>query len=293
MNKYFQLIRQIIELLVTGNINKLLIVFKSSMKKSQTEIDSLLLRYTVDGKLNVPLTKRAKILRQITKSLKAEAKIMGNKEIEITTKILNEAVFESYYRTGFLIEAGLEKAIKLNPLKENEIKAIVNTPIKEEMFSSRIWKNKEKLVKQVRFSVQQAMMHGTDPRKLSREVKRIFNVTAFESRRLINNEISRVTRQAQDQVYEQSGRVKEVMFDATLDKKTSKYCREHDGVKYKFGEHPRIPEDTHVQCRSDIIPIIDGWKPRVKKENMKNEDGVKPIVDYSNYKAWMKEKGYK
>lgn len=263
------------------------------MKKTQTGIDSILLQYMVDGKLDVPLTKRTKILRQIDKSLKAEAKIMGNKEIETTTKILNEAVFESYYRTGFLLDAGLEKAIELNPLKENEIKAIVNTPIKEEMFSSRIWKNKEKLVKQVRFSVQQAMMRGTDPRKLSREVQRIFNVTAYESKRLINNEVARVSRQAQDQVYEKSGRVKEVMFDATLDKKTSKYCRAHDGVKYKFGEHPRIPEDTHVQCRSDIIPIIDGWKPRVKKENMKNEDGIKPIVDYTNYDEWMKQKGFK
>lgn len=292
LNKYFLLIKTILEQLVTGNINGLLSVFKSSFNTVQKDINTLLIPYMIDGQLHVPKKQRYKLMKQLDKTLKKQAKAIGNKDIEVTTNILNEATKESYYRTGFLLEAGLEESFKLKPLKEIELKAIVNTPIKEEMFSDRIWKNKEKLVKQVRYSFEKAMIDGTDPRKLAKEVQRTFGVSAYESKRLINNELARISRQAQDQVYDQSGIVKKVMFDATLDKKTSKYCREHDGKIYDFGEHPRIPEDTHVTCRSDIIPIIDEWKPRVKKENIKNEDGVKPIVDYSNYEEWMKERGF-
>ncbi|TCN25490.1 minor capsid protein [Mesobacillus foraminis] len=291
MLKYLLLIKTLLEQLVTGNITGLLQVFKSSLNTVQKDIAALLMPYMVDGKLNVPLKQRGKLIKQLDKTLREQANVIGKKDIEVTSKILNQSATESYYRTGFLLEAGLDEAIKLNPLKANELRAIVNTPIHEDMFSDRIWKNKAKLVKQVRYSFEQAMINGTDPRKLAKEVQRTFNVSAYESRRLINNEVARVSRQAQDQVYEQAG-VKEVMFDATLDKKTSHFCREHDGQFYKFGEHPKIPEETHVQCRSDIIPIVDGWKPRVKRENIKNEDGVKPIIDYSNYSQWMKDKGF-
>lgn len=295
MNKYLQLIRAVLEQLVTGNINGLLKMFKSSLKTIQKDINILLMPYIVDGKLEVSKKQRYKLLKQLDKTLKKQAKIIGQKDIEVTTKILNEATENSYYRTGFLLEAGLDEAIKLNPLKVNELKAIVNTPIKEEMFSDRIWKNKTKLVKHIRYAVEQAMIKGADPRKLAREVKRIFGVSAYESKRLINNELTRVSRQAQDQVYEQSGVVEKVLFDATLDKKTSKFCREHDGRIYDLNDNdrPKIPEESHVSCRSDYVPIIGHWKPRKKKENVKNEDGVKPIVDYSNFEEWMKHKGFK
>jgi SPP1 gp7 family putative phage head morphogenesis protein len=293
LSKYLQLIRTVIESLIKGDMAGLLKAFKSSLNIVQGDILSTLSDYMVDGKLDVPLNKRKKIMKKINKTILKEAKLLRGKDVEITTYILNQAAEESYYRTGFLLESGLDEAIKLKPLKENELKAIVNTPIKEEMFSDRIWKNKQKLVKHVRFAVEKAMLDGTDPRKLAREIKRIFGVSTYESQRLINNELARVSRQAQDQVYEQSGVVEKVLFDATLDKKTSKFCREHDGRIYKFGEHPKIPEETHVTCRSDIIPLIDGWTPRKKKENIKNADGEKPIIDYSNFEQWMKNKGFK
>jgi SPP1 gp7 family putative phage head morphogenesis protein len=292
LNKYLQLLRTIIEQLVTGNITELLRFIKSSLGIVQKDINSLLLPYIVDGQLIVPKKQRYKLLKKLDKTLLKQAKELGEKDIEVTTKLLNEAASESYYRTAFLMESGQDKPIDVKPLKSNEMKAIINTPVKEEMFSDRIWKNKKKLVKQVRYSVEQALINGTDPKKLAKEVKRIFGVSTYESERLIFNEVARVHRQAQDQVFEQM-KVKKVMFDATLDKKTSKYCREHDGRIYEFGKHPNIPEDSHVGCRSDIIPVVDGWKPTVKKENIKNEDGVKPLIDYSNYEEWMKHKGFK
>ncbi|ANC77183.1 hypothetical protein ABE65_010365 [Fictibacillus phosphorivorans] len=291
LNKYLQLLRTLIEQLVTENINELLKLFKSSFGIVQKDINSMLLSYIVDGKLSVSKKQRYKLLKKLDKTLLKQVKELGKKDIEVTTKILNETASESYYRTAFIMESGQDKPIDVKPLKSNEMKAIVNTPVKEEMFSDRIWKNKKKLVKQVRYSVEQALINGTDPKKLAKEVKRIFGVSTYESERLIFNEVARVHKQAQDQVYEQM-KVKKVMFDATLDKKTSKYCREHDGRIYEFGKHPNIPEDSHVGCRSDIIPVVDGWKPTVQKENIKNEDRVKPLINYSNYEEWLKHKRF-
>jgi SPP1 gp7 family putative phage head morphogenesis protein len=289
--RLFQLIRAVIEALVAGNLKGLFSMFNTSAKTVQTEINNLLMSHMVDGQLQVSKKQRYDILKKLDKTLKQQAKRMGEKDIEVTTKILSEATEDTYYRTAYLMEAGLDEPLPFSKLKPNQIEALVNTPIEEEMFSIRIWTNKQKLVKQVRYSVEQALINGTDPRKLSREVRRMFNVTAYESERLINTEVARVMRQAQDQVYEQSG-VKKVMYDATLDKKTSKFCREHDGRIYNFGEHPKIPEESHPMCRSDIIPIVEGWTPRKKRENIKNEDGVKPVIDYSNYNEWLEQRGF-
>lgn len=290
MLKFLLLIKTFIEQLVMGNLNPLHKAFKSSLGTVQKEINALLAGYIVDGKLTVSQKQRYQLLKKLDKTLLKEAKSLGNKDIEVTTNILNEAAKESYYRTGYMLEAGLENA-SISKLKQNQLEALVNTPIKEEMFSDRIWNNKKKLVKQVRYSVEKALINGTDPKKLAREIKRSFGVSTYEAERLIFNEVARVTRQAQDQVYEQNG-IKKVMFDATLDKKTSKFCREHDGKVYKFGKHPKIPEETHVGCRSDVVPVVDGWKPKTKRENIKNEDGVKPVIDYSNYKDWLENKGF-
>jgi SPP1 gp7 family putative phage head morphogenesis protein len=291
MIKYLQLIRTFIETLVTGGLKDLFKVFSSAQKTVQNEIYSLLMPYFVDGKFEVSMKQRYKLIKKLDKTLLKEAKKLGNKDIEVTTKILTDTAKESYYRTNYLIGAGQDNPIDPKPISDNKIKALVNTPIKEEMFSSRIWKNKEKLVKQVRYSVEQALIHGKDPKKLAAEIKRQFGVSAYESKRLINNEVSRVVRQSQDYAYEQQG-VKKVMFDATLDNKTSKGCQEKDGRIYNFGEHPKIPEETHVGCRSDIVPIVEGWTPKSKRENIKNEDGVKPIIDYSNYSEWKQKNSF-
>jgi SPP1 gp7 family putative phage head morphogenesis protein len=291
MIKYLLLIRNFIDKLVTGNLKDLLKVFNTSTKIVQKEINNLLMGYMVDGKLTISKNQRYQLLKKLDKTLIKEAKFLGERDIEVTTKILSDTAKESYYRTNYLVGAGMENPIDPKPITDNKIKALVNTPIKEEMFSSRIWKNKEKLVKQVRFSVEKALINGTDPKKLAREIKRQFGVSAYESKRLIFNEVSRVVRQSQDYAYEQQG-VKKVMYDATLDNKTSKFCQEHDGRIYNFGEHPKIPEESHIGCRSDILPLIDGWTPKHKRENIKNEDGVKPIIDYSNYEEWKKEKGF-
>lgn len=288
MNNYLQAIREFLDALISKSTPELLKVFKAAMNEIIKEINNLLISFVSDGKIDVPKKKRYELVNKLNTVLNKQAKIIGQKDLEVTSKILNESTTESFYQTAFLIEAGIAKVLNVNPLKANEIKAIVNTPIEKQMYSDRIWKNKDKLVKQIRYSFEQSMLKGTDPRKLAKEVKDIFGVSAYESQRLINNEVARVSRQAQDQAYEKSGVVKKVMFDATLDSKTSKYCRAHDGKVYTFGEHPRIPEDTHVGCRSDIVPVIDGWKPKFKKDNE-----TKELIPYKQYNEWAKDKGYK
>jgi len=167
------------------------------------------------------------------------------------------------------------------------VEAAVNVPIEGKMFSDRIWKNKELLVNRVRSSVERGIIQGTSIDKLARDISKNFGSSAYASRRLISNEVARCVGNAQDEIYKESGVVKEVLFDATLDDKTSDICQNLDGKRFPLNDHPMIPEDTHVGCRSAIIPIVKGWQPTKKRENQ----GDKPIIDYTSYDTWAKSKG--
>lgn len=271
-------------------VKKILRQYKKSLKNIQNQMASIYMEYSVDGELKVSKKQRYYILMQLEKKLIEEMKSLRAVDVEETTNILNEVFEESYYRAAFEIDRGIEVILDFPILKKEFIESVVNMPIKGEMFSDRIWKNKRKLVNRVRKTVKNAVIEGKSIDKLARQIKKDFGSSAYESKRLIYNEVARCVSQAQDEIYENSDAVVEVMFDATLDDRTSDICQGLDGTRYPKDNHPVIPEDTHVGCRSCIVPVIENWNPTKKRENVKGDDGSKEIIDYKDYKSWIESR---
>lgn len=275
--------------LANSGIDIILKSYKQSLEQVRNLIAKIYIKYAIDGVISVSQRQRYTILKQLEKQLIKQGTILGLVDVEHTTKILKEVYQESFYRTAYTIDKGVDIAINFAILKPEMIKAAVNMPIKNAMFSDRIWKNKDLLVNRVRQSVEQALTQGTSIDKLAREIKRDFGSSAYESKRLIHTEVARCQSIAQDEIYKQSGLVKQVMFDATLDQKTSKICQSYDGQIFDINSnYPKPP--LHPNCRSAIIPVVDGWQPTRKRENIKGEDG-KPIIDYTTYSEWKKSRG--
>ena len=74
----------------------------------------------------------------------------------------------------------------------------------------------------------------------------------------------------------ESGVVKEVLWDATLEENTCEDCANFDGQTFDKHDHPDVP--FHPNCRCCIIPVVDGWKPTKKIENVRNADGTKVLL---------------
>lgn len=264
--------------------------YKKALNEVRTDIGKIYVKYAVDGVLNVSRQQRYHILRELGGQLVKQAKTIGLIDLDHTTKILEDVYTQSYYQTAFTIDKGVDVAINFAKLKPEMVKAAVNMPLNGNMFSDRIWKNKELLVNRVRQSVEKAMTQGTSIDKLARDITKNFGSSAYESKRLIHTEVARCQSLAQDEIYKESGVVQEVLFDATLDDRTSEICQGFDGKRFPLNNHPNIPEDTHPNCRSAIIPIVPGWNPTKKRENVKVDDG-KPIIDYQNYESWKMGRG--
>lgn len=227
--------------------------------------------------------------QQLNKSMKAKLKAMGLKlgksEVEQVTILLAEIFSATYYKNAFIMESGLKGNIKFNMLKKKFIDSAINAKYKGEFFSDRIWANKASMIDHLQNSLIDAHNGKMTIDKIGREIRDRFNVTAYESSRLVRTENARVQEKAIYDIAKDSG-VSEQMFSSTLDGKTSEFCQEHDGKVYGVdSDKPDIP--SHPNCRSTWINIpYSGWSPTQRKDN---ETGK--VIAYTNYEDWAKDKG--
>jgi len=282
-------IRQQAESYADNKIKPILQAYKRVLEDIRTDIAKIYAEYSVDGVLKIGKQQRYTILKQIEKKLIKQAKELGHIDIGYTTKILEDVFKESYYRTAYVIDKGMETAIKFDILKPEFIRTAVEMPVEDKMFSDRIWDNKSKLIRRVKRDVERAMTEGKSIDKLSRQIKSDFGVSAYESKRLIHTEVARCQSQAQDEIYKNSGVVEKVMWSATLDMATNEEDAKLDGKMWGIDEdHPSPP--LHPNCRCSLIPVISGWQPMSRRENIKDNSGEKKTIEYTDYNSWKKSR---
>lgn len=278
-------IRQLIDQNTDKDMKPILKAYKSTLDKVRLEIAKLYGKYG-DKLEKMGSSDRLKVLKDMEKLLIDQAKELNLIETEETTKILMNSYKETYYKSFFIIQTGVEAEIPFTVLSSKFVSSVVNTKFKSELFSDRVWANKKLLVNQLNKVIKNGIIQGVSIPKMSKDIKDIFGVGAGQSRRLIRTETARVYSEASAKLYKDSPVVKKVMYDATLDNKTSDICQSLDGNIFDAdSNYPRPPQ--HPNCRSAIIPIVNGWKPTKKRENI----GNKEIIDYSSYENWSKSRG--
>ena len=117
-----------------------------------------------------------------------------------------------------------------------------------------------------------------------------FAVGAYQARRLIQTESAAMTAFADQQAFKDAGIEKE-MFIAVHDSRTSQICQHHDRsiveiAKAKVGVN--VPP-LHPNCRSHMIPYIEGVTDAMKKRQRNPVTNKDEVVDVSeNYDQWLK-----
>lgn len=270
------------------NTYKILQLFKRNQDDILGKIGKIYLKYLSDEGLKISDYQRYTILNELEKQLRESMEVLSDKHISITRDILSNVYQDIYYQSAFLIDKGIKATTNFALLRPEMIKAAIERPIKGKDFSTSIWKNTDNLSKRVISDVEKALIQGASPEKLARGIKNDYGVTAYESKRLMNTEVAKSVMYAQDDVYQESGVVQEVLWDATLEDSTCEDCADLDGQTFDKHDHPDCP--YHPNCRCCIIPIVVGWKPTKKTENVRNADGTKSVIDYTNVNTWKNTK---
>jgi SPP1 gp7 family putative phage head morphogenesis protein len=258
---------------------------KETLDKIHTAIGVLFIAYAIDGLLKLSTIQKTKVKSDFDKVLKDMGLNLGKKEVDTVKNILSNVYKDTFYKNIYTLESGMAVNLKFNILKKEFVNAAVNAKYKGELFSDRIWLNKSDMIDALQKNITSAMKGDITIDKIGRQIRDTFNVTAYESQRLVNTETARVQTQASEDMARATG-VEQVMWSATLDMLTAPEDADLDGKVWGIDEdHPEPP--LHPNCRCALINVpYEGWQPTQRKDNE-----TKEVIDYENYADWAKNKG--
>ena len=290
MNNYQQLFTDI-KLALTNEIyekysKQIDEVAKIQKKSKQTildEIAMIILEYNVTNEvMDISISEKAELKKQMNKLINDVFKGEYESEKDIITSTLNNVAKDSYYSSCFIYELGI--SYKLKPVEQDMLNKIINKKIDGKTYSSRIWKNKNNVAKTIKKEINDFLNGKTDINTISKNIKYRFDVNYNVSNRLVRTEIAKVQTQA-NEVWAKEHNIKKQLFCATLDGKTSKICQSLDGKIYNFDDKNKKIPPLHPNCRSCLIDMVEGWKPKTRIDNE-----TKQNINYQTYSEWKKQK---
>lgn len=134
-------------------------------------------------------------------------------------------------------------------------------------FSKRVWHNQDVLAKSLESNLLQSFASGKSNKQIADELEYHTNLGRYAANRLIRTETSYMVNSADLESSKQRG-IKAKKFQANLDKRTSKICREHnqkiiliDDIKIGVNAPP-----LHPFCRSFLSDVLEGWDYETEEE---------------------------
>lgn len=134
-------------------------------------------------------------------------------------------------------------------------------------YSSRIWHNQRVMAKNLEDNILQGFVSGKRYSDMADELVTMTNYGKFAANRLIRTETSYIVNKADLEGSKRRG-IKAKKFEANLDSRTSKVCREHNQKiipidKIRIGENA---PPLHPFCRSFLSDLLEDWDYETDEE---------------------------
>lgn len=153
-------------------------------------------------------------------------------------------------------------------------------------FSDSIWKDKEKLVNALDDIVIRGLATGESYDKMADKLAKRMETSKSNAKRLIMTESARMDNEGLLAYYKET-KVKNLIFVATLDTRTSEICQAMDQQIIPIEEAQiglNVPP-MHPYCRSVISPYYEGNEPetRAYRDVVSDKTEVGTYKDYVDY----------
>lgn len=205
-------------------------------------------------------------------------------EISTTGDFLKYVTASTWDNSSYLLSIGID--FRLKKITSKQMAGIINKTIKGKNYSDRIWCNKNEIAKTLQMNIKNFLEGKISVNDIKNTINAISNANAFNTKRLIRNEIGRVQADV-NEVWAKEHEIEYQLFDATLDNRTSSMCQNYDGKVYRIDDKDKpIPNvNTHICCRSCLISIPSkDYRPSTKRDNISKE-----IIQYKTYSEWKEQ----
>lgn len=135
---------------------------------------------------------------------------------------------------------------------------IVNASFHNAKYSERIWMHQDLLRNELGKLLTRGMVQGKNPRVLARELRKTFDVSIYNSERLMRTELARVQTEAQLQSYKENG-FEEYEYMACHNRDVCANCKALDGKIFKIddGMPGENAPPMHPSCHCATAAYVD------------------------------------
>lgn len=197
------------------------------------EVANILLTYTIAN--NVMVMDRATIDKEYEKMSKLIIDISKGEaasQEKIIEELLSTVVKETFsfynYNKGF-----------------KDVKKIIEDNFKGKHFSERIWSNEKEVANHLDKKVKDFLKGKVNVNQIRKDIEKTFNTSAYNSKRLVETEVSRCEDDAFRRFCKETG-VKKVKRNEVLDNRICEECKAIDGKIFDLDKAPGI---IHPLCR--------------------------------------------
>lgn len=218
--------------------------FYKLLKKNKDEVSQkvadILYKYTItDGVMDIKNIERVKLYNELSKTITTTTNTVGVTEIALTEKVLEIVIEETFKFWNYNIDY-------------KDVRKMIESNFKGKHFSDRVWDNEEDVAKRLHKLTHDFLDGKVNVNQIKRDLEKIFNADAYNARRLVETEVSRVHDEAFKRLCKETD-VKKVKRNAVLDTGTCSDCAEDDGTIYEIDKAPKLPVHPMCRCFFDIV----------------------------------------
>lgn len=171
---------------------------------------------------------------------------------------LQERYADTYYRTVYAVSQQADVASTFARIDPQTIERILAVPWVGSEFSSRIWADKDKLLRELTQTLSRGLVRGDSLDRMTKEFAQRMGVSESRAAVLIHTESAHMAAEAAEQGYRETG-VQSYRFEAALDLKTCAVCGALDQREFPLAEHEtgiNYPP-LHPRCRCTTVPVTE------------------------------------
>lgn len=251
---------------------KLIQIYKRASDDVLKELYKLETDFSENGVISRSKVYKANHLKKISEQYKNVLKDLGEK-VESTGELTILKAGKDIVATTSDLLKNVGIAIKYNP---NTAKKLYQKPWRGANFSGRVWKNQNKLHKELNDILTKGIITGKPTAQMAMELNSRMNTGLHNASRLIRSETMHQMNEINKVSMKESG-VTKVQEIVTLDERTSSECSPHNKKIHDIDKAPILPR--HPNCRCVLVPYIDVDKVaeefnRREKEILGENDGL-------------------
>lgn len=232
------------------------------------------------------ITRLESIMVQLQQHLE---KLFGKQE-QLLSEGLARIYNDTYYETAFEVFKGYGIGHEFAGINTDKLEEVLKKPWAPDgsNFPDRVWKHKDVLVNTLAQEMTRAVIRGDDYKTATDNIAEKMNVSRRAAGRLVYTESAYFASKSAINSFKELG-VEKYEFIATLDRRTSRTCRNFDGKIFPVKDYKpgRNAPPMHCHCRSHIMPYLEDAheEERVARGNDGKIYYVPGNMKYKDWKA--------